>query len=130
MAGDNFITYKGPKLSKTTTKTRREIELPLHPGSDQVAPFAELLEALGFREVRTVRKQRRHATIRWQGRTVEAVLDRVDTLGMFIELELIVDPKDVESAQETILALAQELSLSKPERRSYLEMVMEKENAS
>src|SRR6266496_1172527 len=53
----NFITYKGPKLD-ATTKTRREIELPLPPGSDTLAHFTELLTALGFRPVAQVRKTR------------------------------------------------------------------------
>src|ERR1700688_1176895 len=43
----NYVTYKGPKLD-TTTKTRRELELPLAPGDAGAAGFAELLEALGF----------------------------------------------------------------------------------
>ena len=126
---ENFITYKGPKVSKTT-KTRREIELPIAPGSKQAARFIELIEALGFRIVRTVRKQRRPTTILWQGQSVEVALDRVDTLGTFVELELAVDSVNIENAQETIVALARKLLLSNPERRSYLEMVMEKENTS
>src|SRR5688572_12433222 len=46
----SFVTYKGPKLD-TTTKTRRELELPLHPEDAEGTKFAELLAALGFRPV-------------------------------------------------------------------------------
>src|SRR5687768_1938645 len=40
------ITYKGPKLDPTT-KTRREIELPI-TGKDGYERYRELLEVLGF----------------------------------------------------------------------------------
>ena len=58
----SFVTYKGPKLD-ATTKTRREIELPISPGKPAAAQFAELLVALGFRPVAAVRKLRRKATL-------------------------------------------------------------------
>src|SRR5262245_40987976 len=51
----NYLTYKGPKLD-ATTKTRREIEMPLSPGADAAAQAAELFGALGFRPVASVRK--------------------------------------------------------------------------
>src|SRR5262245_43862480 len=54
----SFVTYKGPKLD-TTTKTRREIELPLHLHDGDGSRFAELLAALGFTPVAKVRKTRR-----------------------------------------------------------------------
>ena len=63
----NHITYKGPKID-ATTKTRREIELPLGPGSESLAAWTALLEAVGFRPVGEVRKFRRKATVAWQGR--------------------------------------------------------------
>src|SRR5215471_11347378 len=48
VVGDkSFVTYKGPKLDKTT-KTRREIELPLDSGDHDGERFASLLAALGF----------------------------------------------------------------------------------
>ena len=46
----NYITYKGPKLDETT-KTRREIEIPLPAGGAAAAQAAELLEVLSFRKV-------------------------------------------------------------------------------
>src|SRR3954470_19109093 len=38
----NFVTYKGPKIDKTT-KTRMELELPLAPGDDGAEQFGKLL---------------------------------------------------------------------------------------
>ena len=54
----NLITYKGPKID-ATTKTRKEIELPLPPENEVIQQFRLLLETLGFRPVATVIKQRR-----------------------------------------------------------------------
>jgi adenylate cyclase class 2 len=119
----NYVTYKGPKIDRTT-KTREEIELPLPGGPQGYADGRRLLEAIGFRPVAEVRKRRRKAKIAWQGRMVEASLDEVDSLGTFVELELIASADDLESAQESILHLAAALGLSGSERRSYLELLL------
>jgi adenylate cyclase class 2 len=119
----NFVTYKGPKLD-ATTKTRRELELPLSPGEQGAAEFAELLLALGFRSVADVRKQRRQLKLAWQKREVEIAIDAVDGLGNFIELELVVDETETAAAKACIASLAAELSLTKNERRSYLELLL------
>ena len=120
----NYVTYKGPKIDRTT-KTREEVELSLPAGPQGYAEGRRLLEALGFRPVAEVRKRRRKAQIDWKGRQVEASLDEVDSLGSFVELELIASADDVESAKETILDLASSLGLSGSERRSYLELLLD-----
>jgi adenylate cyclase class 2 len=124
----NWITYKGPKLD-AATKTRREIELPLEGGSSAASAFAELLQVLGFKPVREVRKHRRRVEIPWQGRQVEAALDDVEGLGQFIELELVVDQRDVLAAQACLASLAQRLQLAGGERRSYLELLLDASSA-
>lgn len=101
----NYVTYKGPKIDQTT-KTREEIELPLPGGPQGYADGQRLLEALGFRPVAEIRKRRRKAEIAWQGQKVEVSLDEVDSLGTFVELELIASADGVESAKESILQLA------------------------
>src|SRR6476469_10752462 len=101
----NFITYKGPKLD-ATTKTRRELELPLPSGSDALAHYAELLTALGFRPVAQVQKTRRQLHVAWQDRDIEIALDNVTGLGDFIELELSADEDGLESAKSAIASLA------------------------
>src|SRR6476619_4596033 len=59
VVGDqSFVTYKGPKIDKTT-KTRQEIELPLDPADRDGSRFASLLAALGFTPVAVARKRRR-----------------------------------------------------------------------
>lgn len=119
----NLVTYKGPKIDQAT-KTRREIELPLAADSALVEPYCELLQALGFRRVAEVRKHRRGGQLAWRQWVVEVVLDEVGAIGVFVELELVVDEELLSAAQQAILELAQQLSLGAPQRRSYLEMVL------
>jgi adenylate cyclase, class 2 len=119
----NYITYKGPKID-ATTKTRREIELPLGPGLESLASWTALLEAVGFRPAGEVRKSRRKAAIAWQGRQVEASLDDVDGVGTFVEFELVVEEGGVEAARTCIQSLAQSFGLTQGERRSYLELLL------
>ena len=118
----NFITYKGPKID-ATTKTRREIDLPLPPGEETAQAWTGLLEALGFTVAGEVRKTRRKAHVAWQGRRVEASLDEVVGLGSFAELELVVESEAVDMAKSCIASLAETLGLKESERRSYLELL-------
>jgi adenylate cyclase, class 2 len=119
----NFLTYKGPKVD-ATTKTRREIEVPLQGGDDAAALCTDLLTALGFTPVTEVRKSRRKAKVSWQDRLIEASLDDVEGVGTFVELELIVDESDLEPAKACISSLAAALGLTLSERRSYLELLL------
>ncbi len=121
----NSITYKGPKIDRTT-KTRREIELPLPSGEESAEAWAGLLEALGFTPVREVRKSRRKTGVLWDNYTIEVSLDEVDTLGTFAELELAVEADRVEAARVCIASLAEALELHPSERRSYLELLLER----
>ena len=118
----NFLTYKGPKID-ATTKTRREIDLPLLPDEEAAQAWTGLLIALGFTAVGEVRKSRRKAHVVWQGRSVEASLDEVEGLGEFAELELVVEPEGIEAAKACIASLAEALGLEGSERRSYLELL-------
>jgi len=121
----NCMTYKGPKID-STTKTRHEIELPLGPGDESARRCGELLEALGFQAIGEVRKQRRKATVTWQDRQVSVVLDDVERLGLFAELELVCQPAEVETAKACIASLAERLELHASERRGYIEMLATK----
>jgi adenylate cyclase, class 2 len=124
----SWITYKGPKIDRTT-KTRREIDLPLPEGTGGADSWAELLKALGFVPRAEVRKQRRKAHAAWQGTTIEVSLDEVDQVGTFVELEIVTDTAGVESAKLSIQSLAARLGLVGGERRSYLELLLERQQA-
>lgn len=119
----NFITYKGPRID-TTTKTRKEIELPLHDGAEHAEQWTTLLGALGFSPVATVCKRRRHARIAWQDAEVEVALDQVEDLGTFVELELSADEEELDTAKAKLQSLADELGLSGSEQQSYLELLL------
>lgn len=121
----NRITYKGPRIDKTT-KTRQELELPLADGPAAAADWAVLLETLGFKPVGEVHKRRRKAYVNHQDCSVEVSLDEVTGLGTFVELELIVEERELDRARRCIAALAVELGLGKSERRSYLRLLLEK----
>jgi adenylate cyclase class 2 len=120
----NFITYKGPKLDRTT-KTRREIEIPIATGETAAFALAQLLGALGFRPVADVRKRRREVTLDHTGRAIEVVLDEVEQVGTYVELECVVDEAQMEAAKRAIASLAAELGLVENERKSYLELLLE-----
>ena len=119
----NMITYKGPKIDKTT-KTRHEIELPLPSENGTAEAWIGLLEVLGFEQVGEVRKSRRKVGIIWGGHWVEGSLDEVEGLGTFAELELIVEENQLAQAKSCIVSLAKALQLSQSERRSYLELLL------
>ncbi len=119
------LTYKGPVLDQAT-KTRREIELSLADGQATAEQMAELLEALGFTEVRSVKKTRTPYHLSWQGRDMEVTLDDVESLGWYLEIETLAGDNDRKKAQEAILSLARHWNLENSERRSYLTLVLEK----
>jgi adenylate cyclase class 2 len=115
----SFITYKGPKLD-ATTKTRREIELPIAFPEQ----FGELLAALGFSPVADVVKLRRVMRIEQSRFTVEVALDKINGLGNFVELEVTAETAGLDAARAQIAQLAGELGLTDNERRSYLELLL------
>ena len=123
VGNESFVTYKGPKLD-AMSKTRRELELPLAPSDAEGLQFAELLDAVGFTPVATVRKRRRKFHITHDGCDVEGALDDVDGVGTYVELELMADDANLESARNVISSLAAELQLGPSERRSYLELLL------
>jgi adenylate cyclase class 2 len=121
----NYFTYKGPKLD-AETKTRRELEVPLASGNVAADEYQELLFALGFPVGGVVHKQRSSGSCELAGKEVEIAWDEVSELGQFLELEMVVDDTERAAATAALKALAQELRLERAERRSYLEMVLEK----
>ena len=120
----NFVTYKGARVD-AATKTRREIEVPVAPGTDAAGQFAELLTALGFRETAVVDKSRRAAHLTRSDFTAEVTLDVVREVGSFVEIEVLADETSLEAAKAELARLAADLSLTKTERRSYLELLLE-----
>lgn len=103
-----LLVYKGPRLP-AKIKKRREIEYHVS------AEVFELFEALGFKKHCTIKKRRRFYRI--DGMSV--VLDDVDGLGSFIEIESM-DSGD----EDAVIRLAGELNISQKDyiHETYLEM--------
>lgn len=121
----NYVTYKGPKRD-AFTKTRTEIEVPLADGDEAAEDFARLLVCLGYRPVAVVRKRRRAFALERGGFPIEATLDEVDGVGRFAELEIQAHEAQLDTARTVLLQTAEALGLSGAERRSYLELLLER----
>jgi adenylate cyclase class 2 len=108
------MTYKGPKLD-STTKTREEVNVTVKGDA------LSLLRLNGYTAVLTVKKSRRV----YRKKDIEVCLDTVPGLGTFVEIEC--QSHELEEARARVMALAKELGLEDLERRSYLELLLEKQ---
>ncbi len=125
----NWLTWKGPKID-AKTKTRREIELPLGDGSTTTEQLGEVLQILAFHPVAIVRKRRREFSLQRDGRKFEVVVDDVEGLGCFAEVEVVTDREGLEAAQQAVIQLGETLGLPGTERRSYLALLLEQQGQS
>ena len=111
-----FITYKGPKIDKQS-KTRREIEM----GIEDSQKCSGIFEAIGFKKVRAVRKNRQYYTFE----NFEISLDDIEGLDHYMEIEIALsDGEDYSEAQKSIFDLFERLGITDGfERTSYLELL-------
>ena len=111
-----FITYKGPKIDKES-KTRREIEM----GIEDSQKCSDIFEEIGFKKVRTVRKNRQYYTFE----NFEISLDDIEGLDPYMEIEIALsDGEDYSQAQSSIFDLFEKLGVTDGfERTSYLELL-------
>ena len=111
-----FITYKGPKLNDKA-KTRKEVEMSIESAEKAKDIFTEI----GFRPVRTVRKDRKY----YQYENFEISLDDVKGLPPYMEIEIALeDGEDYSLAQERIFELFERLNITDGfERTSYMELL-------
>ena len=113
---DTFITYKGPKLNGAS-KTRKEVEMRIE--SSQKA--RDILEEIGFKPARTVRKRRKYYTLE----NFEISLDDVEGLPPYMEIEIdLNEGEDYSDAQAKIFELFEKLGVTEGfERTSYMELL-------
>jgi adenylate cyclase class 2 len=112
------LTYKGPKVDKTT-KTRLEFT----SGVTDAGAITSILQNTGFKHVAIIKKRRIFFDV--SGITVS--IDDVDGVGLFIELESIAhSKKSVQAAKEKVLTLVEHLGLDPKMtvRDSYLELYL------
>ncbi|WP_298502258.1 class IV adenylate cyclase [uncultured Methanobrevibacter sp.] len=111
-----FITYKGPKIDKKS-KTRKEIEM----GITNSQQCSDIFEAIGFKKVRTVRKNRQY----YAYKNFEISLDDIEGLDPYMEIEIALeDGQDYSDAQNKIFKLFEHIGITDGfERTSYLELL-------
>jgi len=111
-----FITYKGPKID-SKSKTRKEIEM----GIANSAQCSDIFEAIGFKKVRAVRKNRQYFSYE----NYEISLDDIEGLDPYMEIEIALDDgEDYSEAQNSIFKLFERLGITDGfERTSYLELL-------
>lgn len=114
-----FITYKGPKIDNNS-KTREEVEMSI----ENEEKAHKIFENLGFREVRTVIKNREY----FKYEDFEISLDDVEGLDPYMEIEIALDEgTDYTEAQNSIFELFKKLNITDGfERTSYLELLENK----
>ena len=113
-----FLTYKGPKLDEKS-KTREEVEVEV----EDAQKMAKLLDKLGFRKTLEIVKRR------WVFKHGEYMLffDEVEGLGTFIEVETTVENlNEFPLKRDEMIDFLKEIGVNKLERRSYLELALEK----
>ncbi len=124
---DCYVTYKGKRLPGPV-KARPEIELSINTGERE--SWLAMLGHLGFVPLPEVNKRRdnyaRNSARESDHPRIKVMLDDVQGLGSFAELELIVtDARKVDVAAERIQQLAANLGLVTVQPRSYLSLVLE-----
>ncbi|WP_254768130.1 class IV adenylate cyclase [Salinilacihabitans rarus] len=109
------VTYKGP-LVDDATKTREEVETRVADGEK----LATILGHLGFEPAATVRKERERYGL--DGYAV--VVDSVDGVGEFVEVEAAAEADDLDAVREGAAAVLERLGLDPADgiRTSYLEL--------
>ena len=112
VGGRAYVTYKGPRMG-AGAKTR--VEISAEAGLDVV----EVFRRLGFVPVAEIRKKREYYT----GGGFSVLLDWVDGLGEFVEVEKVVaEEGEVPQAVEEVRRLAAALGLGEEVKETYLEL--------
>lgn len=118
-----MLTFKGPNLDQTA-KIRQEIEIPL-VNESAALQMKRVFEGIGFSPVAKVVKRREELILKWQNENVHICLDAVDEVGVFVELELVVEDETKSPAAKRVLqTLGEAVGLTGAVRTSYLEMLL------
>ena len=120
-----FITYKGKKIDKTT-KTRYELETKLENG----VSVKEIFNALGFREIFTVKKERDLYEFNFKGYIIEALIDFIPILKEhFIEVEIMSESNErLEESKNILFEFLNLFDIRKEQSitKSYLELIADR----
>ena len=120
------MTYKGNKLD-LSTKTREEIEVKVNNFEKMI----KILNVLGFQEVLTIQKERELYEITYLDKKIDLLVDYIPKLqGFYMELEMIVNSiEEIDDARDFLFDFLENLDISAKNsiRKSYLELIIEKE---
>ncbi len=115
------LTYKGPRSVEEGVKSRLELKSRVEPGDCGV--LEKMLESLGFREVARVVKEREKYQCPGG---FKVVLDRVEGLGVFVEVE----KSGGEEAAGEVRRFLEGLGIGgRLVEETYLEMIMRRSGA-
>lgn len=118
--GGAELTYKGPRMHSESAKAREEITLKV----DNPLSAQRIIERLGFNEFCVIRKKRDSYLLD----KLRVDVDDVDGLGEYVELEVLTESP--ERAEQLLELARKELGLDKPEKLTYLELMLQKGPAS
>lgn len=110
-----FLTYKGPKID-TKTKTREEIEISVSNSVDT----GSILKRMGFERIAVIEKIRK----KYELAGYKICLDNVKDMGKFIEVET--TGEKIKELRDQILGIIKKLGIEKTERKSYLELFLDR----
>lgn len=120
------ITYKGAKIDKDI---KARIEYVCNIENPEI--MDKILQALDFKKVSTIEKNRRVFHLLFQQKKVEILIDEIQGLsGFYLEAEIMADDSvSQNSAKNCLLALIETIgySLSDSILQSYLELILERQ---
>lgn len=120
-SASSFLTYKGPKLDSVSS-ARKELETEVTDGE----VCRNILLSLGYHELFPVRKLRQY----YHKDTITACVDQVESLGSFLELEMLVENEEGRpAALKKIEAILHDLDcrMEDTTRYSYLYMLQKRQ---
>jgi adenylate cyclase class 2 len=118
------LTYKGPKLN-IKTKTREELSIKTEDGIS----LENIMRKIGFTKLIKLIKRREI----YELNDVKIYVDHIENLGDFIEVEKIIyNFREVNKIENELFEILEKLGFSREESitKSYLELIMEKNNSS
>lgn len=99
-----ILSYKTPNRPVGGVEAREEIEVEV---LGDVQTLLELLKRIKVKPIVSVTKERAEYTLAYKGASFTVTLDEVETLGSFVEIELLSGRKD---DVQRVIALGEELA--------------------
>lgn len=99
-----ILSYKTPNRPVGGVEAREEIEVEV---LGEVQTLIELLKRIKVKPIVSVTKERTEYTITYKGASFTVTLDEVETLGSFVEIELLSGRKD---DVKRLIAIGEELA--------------------